>query len=52
MDGGRKRKRLYPADAMGISWWASFEKSLHSQPQLVLWDCLVADTDEGTQDFM
>jgi len=20
-----KRKRLYPADALGISWWASFE---------------------------
>lgn len=69
MEGGaRKRKRLYPAAALGVSRWASFETFVRrrsrivfmgvcsawwrSQLQLVLWDLLVEDKEEGTQDFL
>lgn len=66
--GARKRKRLYPAAALGVSRWASFETFVRrrsrivfmgvcsawwrSQLQLVLWDLLVEDREEGTQDFL
>lgn len=69
MEGGaRNRKRLYPAAALGVSRWASFETFVRrrsrivfmgvcsawwrSQLQLVLWDLLVEDREEGTQDFL
>lgn len=66
--GARNRKRLYPAAALGVSRWASFETFVRrrsrivfmgvcsawwrSQLQLVLWDLLVEDREEGTQDFL
>lgn len=61
----RRRKRLLLGDAMGVSWWASFE----SEEQDSLYECVLflvafsaaagsvrsvrgGEEKEGTQDFL